>query len=71
MARDAHARSGRDPERFLVTVHAAFDEQWLATESPARAGLAAIGVDRLILSVTPPYDRQPHRTSRPLARRVA
>ena len=56
LARDAHARSGRDPERFLVTVHGAFDEQWLATESPARAGLAAIRADRLILSVTPPYD---------------
>jgi alkanesulfonate monooxygenase SsuD/methylene tetrahydromethanopterin reductase-like flavin-dependent oxidoreductase (luciferase family) len=57
LARDAHARSGRDPERFLVVVHDAFDEQWLAPESPARAELAAMRADRLILSVTPPYDR--------------
>jgi alkanesulfonate monooxygenase SsuD/methylene tetrahydromethanopterin reductase-like flavin-dependent oxidoreductase (luciferase family) len=57
VARDAHARSGRDPERFLVTVYAALDERWLLTESPDREGLAAIRADRLILSVTPPYDR--------------
>jgi alkanesulfonate monooxygenase SsuD/methylene tetrahydromethanopterin reductase-like flavin-dependent oxidoreductase (luciferase family) len=58
LAREAHARSGRGPERFLVTVLAAFDEEWLAAESPTRAGLAAVGADRLILSVTPPYDRR-------------
>jgi alkanesulfonate monooxygenase SsuD/methylene tetrahydromethanopterin reductase-like flavin-dependent oxidoreductase (luciferase family) len=57
LSRDAHARSGRDAERFLVTVYSAFDEQWLVAESPARAGLAAIRADRLILSVMPPYDR--------------
>jgi alkanesulfonate monooxygenase SsuD/methylene tetrahydromethanopterin reductase-like flavin-dependent oxidoreductase (luciferase family) len=57
LARDAHARSGRNQERFLVTVHAAFDERWLAAESPERVRLAAIRADRLILSVTPPYDR--------------
>jgi alkanesulfonate monooxygenase SsuD/methylene tetrahydromethanopterin reductase-like flavin-dependent oxidoreductase (luciferase family) len=57
-ARDAHARSGRDPERFLVTVHTAFDEQWLATDSPARTNLATIGADRLILDMSPPYDRR-------------
>ncbi len=55
---DAHARSGRDPERFLVTVHTAFDERWLAADSPARDGLAAIGADRLILDLSPPYDRR-------------
>jgi hypothetical protein len=37
-------------------ISAAFDERWLAAESSARAGLAAIGADRLILSVSPPYD---------------
>jgi alkanesulfonate monooxygenase SsuD/methylene tetrahydromethanopterin reductase-like flavin-dependent oxidoreductase (luciferase family) len=57
-ARDAHARAGRDPERFLVTVYTAFDERWLATASPERAALAAIGVDRLIVYVSPPYDLQ-------------
>jgi len=58
IAREAHARSGRDPERFLVTVHTAFDEQWLATDSPARARLAATRVDRLILDVSAPFDRR-------------
>jgi alkanesulfonate monooxygenase SsuD/methylene tetrahydromethanopterin reductase-like flavin-dependent oxidoreductase (luciferase family) len=56
-AREAHARSARAPTQFLVTVHAAFDERWLAAESPARAGLAEVGTDRLILSASPPYDR--------------
>jgi len=51
-ARDAHARSGRDGERFLVTVLADIDDR------PERAGLEAIGVDRLILSVHAPYDRR-------------
>jgi alkanesulfonate monooxygenase SsuD/methylene tetrahydromethanopterin reductase-like flavin-dependent oxidoreductase (luciferase family) len=57
LARDAHARSGRDPERFLVTVHTAFDERWLAADSPARTSLTTIGADRLILDMSPPYDR--------------
>src|SRR5205823_9154189 len=43
LAREAHARAGRDPDRFLVTVHTAFDERWLATDSPERANLATIG----------------------------
>jgi len=62
IARDAHARAGRDPERFLVTVQAAFDEQWLSADSPARASLAPTRVDRLILDVSPPFDR--HRIAR-------
>ena len=57
IALDAHARSGRDPERFLVTVHTEFDERWLATDSPERARLAAIRTDRLILDMAAPYDR--------------
>jgi alkanesulfonate monooxygenase SsuD/methylene tetrahydromethanopterin reductase-like flavin-dependent oxidoreductase (luciferase family) len=57
LARAAHAGSGHDPERFLVTVHTAFDERWLATDSPARASLAPTRVDRLILSVSAPFDR--------------
>jgi len=47
----------RDPERFLVTVHTAFDERWLRTDSPAREDLAAIRADRLILDLPAPYDR--------------
>jgi alkanesulfonate monooxygenase SsuD/methylene tetrahydromethanopterin reductase-like flavin-dependent oxidoreductase (luciferase family) len=58
IGRDAHARSGRGPERFLVTVHTAFDERWLARDSPARTQLATIDVDRLILDLSPPYDRR-------------
>jgi alkanesulfonate monooxygenase SsuD/methylene tetrahydromethanopterin reductase-like flavin-dependent oxidoreductase (luciferase family) len=58
IGREAHARSGRDPEGFLVTVHTAFDERWLAGDSPARTRLATIGPDRLILDVSPPYDRR-------------
>jgi alkanesulfonate monooxygenase SsuD/methylene tetrahydromethanopterin reductase-like flavin-dependent oxidoreductase (luciferase family) len=58
VAREAHARSGRDPELFLVTVHTPFDEQWLDPDSPARAALAAIRTDRLILDLSPPYDRR-------------
>jgi alkanesulfonate monooxygenase SsuD/methylene tetrahydromethanopterin reductase-like flavin-dependent oxidoreductase (luciferase family) len=58
VARDACARSGRDPDAFLVTVFTAFDESWLDRESPAREGLVAIGADRLILSMAPPYDRR-------------
>ena len=57
LAREAHARAGRDPDRFLVTVHTAFDERWLAPDSPERASLATIGSDRLILDMSPPYDR--------------
>jgi len=58
IGRDAHARSGRSPERFLVTVHTAFDERWLARDSPARTQLATIDLDRLILDLSPPYDRR-------------
>jgi alkanesulfonate monooxygenase SsuD/methylene tetrahydromethanopterin reductase-like flavin-dependent oxidoreductase (luciferase family) len=55
-ARDAHAAVGRDPAAFLVTVFANFDEGWLDAGAPARATLAALGVERLILQLTPPYD---------------
>ena len=68
---DAHARSGRDPERFLVTVHTAFDEQWLHADSPAREDLAAIRADRLILGVSRAVRPAPHRRRGPLARGVA
>jgi alkanesulfonate monooxygenase SsuD/methylene tetrahydromethanopterin reductase-like flavin-dependent oxidoreductase (luciferase family) len=56
LARDAHARAGRDPGRFVVTAYDAFDEAWLATGSSAAAELAAIGADRLILRMSPPYN---------------
>jgi alkanesulfonate monooxygenase SsuD/methylene tetrahydromethanopterin reductase-like flavin-dependent oxidoreductase (luciferase family) len=56
IARDACVGAGRDPDRFFVTVHAAFDERWIDVDSPARAELAALGVDRLILFLGPPFD---------------
>jgi alkanesulfonate monooxygenase SsuD/methylene tetrahydromethanopterin reductase-like flavin-dependent oxidoreductase (luciferase family) len=57
IARTAHGGAGGDPDRFLVTLFGEFDERWLPLESPARAELAALGVDRLILAVGPPFDR--------------
>jgi alkanesulfonate monooxygenase SsuD/methylene tetrahydromethanopterin reductase-like flavin-dependent oxidoreductase (luciferase family) len=56
IARDACTGAGRDPNRFLVTVYTAFDEQWFDVDSAARAELAALGVDRLILFLGPPFD---------------
>jgi alkanesulfonate monooxygenase SsuD/methylene tetrahydromethanopterin reductase-like flavin-dependent oxidoreductase (luciferase family) len=57
IARDAHKRAGRDPTRFLVTVFSEFDEMWFPMDSERRAQLAAIGVDRLVLFLSPPFDR--------------
>jgi alkanesulfonate monooxygenase SsuD/methylene tetrahydromethanopterin reductase-like flavin-dependent oxidoreductase (luciferase family) len=71
LARDAHARAGRDPERFLVTVHTAFDERWLRADSPAREDLAAIRADRLILDLPAPYDRRRIADAARLLRGVA
>jgi alkanesulfonate monooxygenase SsuD/methylene tetrahydromethanopterin reductase-like flavin-dependent oxidoreductase (luciferase family) len=59
IARDACAGTGRDATRFLVTVYAAFDERSLDADTPARAELAALGVDRLILFLGPPFDIAP------------
>ena len=56
IARDSCAGAGRDPNRFLVTVYTAFDERWFDVDSPARAELGALGVDRLILFLGPPFD---------------
>jgi alkanesulfonate monooxygenase SsuD/methylene tetrahydromethanopterin reductase-like flavin-dependent oxidoreductase (luciferase family) len=57
LARDAHAAVGRDPARFIVTVFAGLDERWLRPDSRARQSLDRVGVDRLILLVSPPFDR--------------
>ena len=56
MARDAHAKTGRDPARFLVTVFAGLADGWLGADSGPRLSLAALGVARVILLVSPPYD---------------
>jgi alkanesulfonate monooxygenase SsuD/methylene tetrahydromethanopterin reductase-like flavin-dependent oxidoreductase (luciferase family) len=55
-ARDAHAAAGRDPARLLLSVFAGLHERWLRPDSPDRARLADLGVDRLMLLVAPPYD---------------
>ena len=57
IARAAHGDAGGDPDRFLVTVFSDFDEDWLPVASPRRTGLAALGVDRLILALGAPFDR--------------
>jgi alkanesulfonate monooxygenase SsuD/methylene tetrahydromethanopterin reductase-like flavin-dependent oxidoreductase (luciferase family) len=57
IARQANMESGRGLDRFLVTVFTELDDQWLAAESRERADLVALGVDRLVLSLTSPFDR--------------
>src|SRR5919109_3635239 len=56
IARDEHARGGRDAMRFIVTVFAGLDERWLKADSRARQMLERIGVERLILLMAPPFD---------------
>jgi alkanesulfonate monooxygenase SsuD/methylene tetrahydromethanopterin reductase-like flavin-dependent oxidoreductase (luciferase family) len=56
IARDEHKTSGRDPARFEVSVFAGFDERLLRGDSRERAMLERVGVDRLILLVSPPFD---------------
>ena len=56
IARDAHAASGRDAARLIVTVFAGLEERWLGADSRARQALDRVGVDRLILLVAPPFD---------------
>jgi alkanesulfonate monooxygenase SsuD/methylene tetrahydromethanopterin reductase-like flavin-dependent oxidoreductase (luciferase family) len=55
-AREEHAASGRDADRFLLTVFAGLEAGWLRADSRARAGLERAGVARLILLVSPPFD---------------
>src|SRR5258706_5730804 len=56
VAREEHVKSGRNPARFSVSVFAGLSERWLRPEAPERARLERVGVDRLILLVSPPYD---------------
>ena len=55
-AQEGHAASGRDASPFIVTVFAGLENGWLRPDSPARARLAQLGVERLILLVAPPFD---------------
>jgi alkanesulfonate monooxygenase SsuD/methylene tetrahydromethanopterin reductase-like flavin-dependent oxidoreductase (luciferase family) len=56
VAREEHAASGRDPARFIVTVFAGLESRWLRADSAARRMLERLGVERLILLVSPPFD---------------
>ena len=56
IARDAHAASGRQASPFVTTVFAGLEERWLRGDSRARQMLERVGVDRLILLVSPPFD---------------
>lgn len=56
VARNEHAEAGHDASRFLVTVFAGLDAQWLRPDSTARTSLVRLGVARLILLVSPPFD---------------
>ncbi len=57
IARRAREAAGGDPESFLVTVFAAADESWVRVGAAGRQRLDAVGVDRLILLVSPPFHR--------------
>jgi alkanesulfonate monooxygenase SsuD/methylene tetrahydromethanopterin reductase-like flavin-dependent oxidoreductase (luciferase family) len=56
VAREAHAAAGRDPERFVATVFAGLERRLVSADSSERASLARLGVERLILLVSPPFD---------------
>lgn len=69
-ARDEHAASGRDPARFVMTVFAGLAQRWLRADSPDRSSLEGLGVERLILLVSPPFDPdQIHAAGRTLDNR--
>jgi alkanesulfonate monooxygenase SsuD/methylene tetrahydromethanopterin reductase-like flavin-dependent oxidoreductase (luciferase family) len=56
VARDEHAKSGRDAAGFILTVFSGLDDRWLRADSRARQMLERAGVDRLILLQEPPFD---------------
>jgi len=57
IARDEYAAAGRDPARFIVTVFGGLRESYVTRDSPARASLERLGVERLILLMEPPFDQ--------------
>src|SRR5262245_54401501 len=59
VAREAHAKSGRDPDRFLVTTSGAPDDP----------RLDRLDVDRVLLLVQPPYVASVARAARMIDRR--
>ena len=59
VARDGHARSGRDPDQFLITT----------SGSPTDARLERLGVQRVITMVHPPYTSGVERLAAELGKR--
>ena len=55
-AREERTAAGRDAAPFMITVFAGMDERWLRKDSRARQSLERVGVDRLILLLSPPFD---------------
>jgi alkanesulfonate monooxygenase SsuD/methylene tetrahydromethanopterin reductase-like flavin-dependent oxidoreductase (luciferase family) len=56
IARQTHEAAGRDPSAFLITVFAGLSERWLRPGSRDRARLEELGVARLVLLASPPFD---------------
>ena len=63
LARKEHAASGRDASQFVVTVFAGLGDAWLRPDSRARQSLTRVGVDRLILLTSPPFDAEEIRSA--------
>jgi alkanesulfonate monooxygenase SsuD/methylene tetrahydromethanopterin reductase-like flavin-dependent oxidoreductase (luciferase family) len=55
IARDSHAAAGRTSP-FIVTAFAGFEDRWLKLDSRARQMIERVGVDRVILLLSPPFD---------------
>jgi len=56
IARAEHKTAGGNPARFDLSVFAGLAPAWLRPDSENRAALQRVGVDRLILLTSPPYD---------------
>jgi alkanesulfonate monooxygenase SsuD/methylene tetrahydromethanopterin reductase-like flavin-dependent oxidoreductase (luciferase family) len=55
-AREAHTEAGRDADPFIISVFAGLETSWVRADSRARQMLDRVGIDRLILLVSPPFD---------------
>ncbi len=55
-ARQEYRATGRDPLRFVTTVFAGMEPRWLRADAGERAALEDLGVDRLVLLLSPPFD---------------
>jgi alkanesulfonate monooxygenase SsuD/methylene tetrahydromethanopterin reductase-like flavin-dependent oxidoreductase (luciferase family) len=58
-------RASRDPDSFLVTVMADFDERWLSPDDAGRRQLDELGTHRLVLALSAPFDRRRIAAARP------